>query len=219
MTTLHLCDYGSGNVYNVERALGRAGAVVVRCTRPEELRDAAAVVIPGVGAFGDCIAALRERGFEQPVRRLCESGAWVLGICVGMQILGTRSEEFGIHEGLNIISGTVQQIAGQTTEGEPLKRPHIGWSGLRPAAAWAGSPLGTLPAGTAMYFLHSFHLVPDASEHLLAVTEYGGHDVVAAVRRGRVFGVQFHPEKSGPAGLALLREFVRLSGAAPAQAA
>jgi glutamine amidotransferase len=155
---------------------------------------------------------VRERGFEQPIHQLVEQGAWVLGICVGMQILATRSEEFGITEGLGIVPGTVKQLPDTAPDGSRLKRPHVGWSELhRRSQPWEGSPLQDIEEGTAAYFVHSFHLVPDDPKHLLADASYVGTPVHAAVRSGRVFGVQFHPEKSGRTGLAFLDGFLRLA--------
>jgi len=214
MTTVHVCDYGSGNILSVERALEKVGARVVRCTDPAGLTGVRGLIIPGVGAFGDCMRGVRERGFDEPIRRFAASGVWVLGICVGMQILSSRSEEFGLTEGLDIIPGTVQKIPEIAADGGRLKRPHVGWSELRPSGrdAWAGTPFGEVPEGAAAYFVHSFHFVPADPAHLLAEVHYGGVPVVAAVRSGRVFGVQFHPEKSGRTGLTFLDGFLRLVG-------
>jgi glutamine amidotransferase len=132
-----------------------------------------------------------------------------------MQILASRSEEFGLHEGLGIIPGTVTAIPERATDGEKLKRPHVGWSGLVPAGAgWGGSPLAAVQEGAGVYFVHSFEFRADRPENVLATALYGGHHLTAAVRGGRVFGSQFHPEKSGPSGLAILGEFVRMAGAA-----
>ena len=212
MTMLHICDYGSGNIHNVERALTRAGADVKRCVSGDELGPARALVIPGVGAFGDCIEALRARGFEDPIKELAASGAWILGICVGMQILASFSEEFGIHRGLDIIPGAVRLIPGATPDGERLKRPHVGWSSLySETASWPGTPLEGLRQESAVYFVHSYQLVTDDPADVLAHARYGGCAITAAVRRGRVFGVQFHPEKSGMAGLRILEQFVALA--------
>lgn len=209
MTMLHICDYGSGNIHNVERALVRVGAEVRRCTSAEELDGARAIVIPGVGASGDCISALRERGLEDPIKELAASGAWILGICVGMQILATHSEEFGVHHGLDIIPGAVRLIPGRTPDGESLKRPHIGWSNLHSGGShWKGTPLEKVRQESPVYFVHSYQLHPADSNHLLAYARYGGVDIVAAVRRGRIFGLQFHPEKSGFTGLKILQTFV-----------
>lgn len=209
MTLLHICDYGSGNIHNVERALVRAGARVKRCDTGDELAGAQAVVIPGVGAFGDCINALRAKGFEDPIKELAASGAWVLGICVGMQVMGSYSDEFGHHEGLNIVPGVVRLIPEHTPEGQKLKRPHMGWSNLNgDPAKWANGPLAGVNQTSPVSFLHSYHLVPDQAEHLLAHAVYGGNQIVAAVQAKRAFGLQFHPEKSGYAGLQVLKNFV-----------
>jgi len=211
LTRIHICDYGSGNILSVERALENVGAEVVRCTTPDQLTGVGGLIIPGVGAFADCMRGVRERGFEQPIHQLVEQGVWVLGICVGMQILATQSEEFGITQGLGIVPGTVKQLPETAPDGSRLKRPHVGWSELRRRSqSWEGSPFDRIDEGTAAYFVHSFHLVPDDPKHLLAEASYVGTPVSAAVRSERVFGVQFHPEKSGRTGLAFLDGFLRL---------
>lgn len=211
MIKIHICDYGSGNILSVERALEKAGADVARCTSPDQLTGVRGLIIPGVGAFADCMRGVRERGFEQPIHQLIDQGVWVLGICVGMQILATKSEEFGIHQGLGIVPGTVKLLPETAPDGSRLKRPHVGWSELHQVSQpWEGTPFERLAEGTAAYFVHSFHLVPDDRKHLLAEASYVGTPVSAAVRSGRVFGTQFHPEKSGQTGLAFLRGFLRL---------
>ena len=210
MTLLHTCDYGFGNIHNVERALIRAGAEVRRCVSPDELDGAKGVVIPGVGAFGDCISALRARGFERPIKELAESGTWILGICVGMQILATHGEEFGFHKGLDLVPGTVSIIPDKTSNDESLKRPHIGWSNLYSYSDnWDGTLLGNVSHNSPVYFVHSYQLHPKDSNQLLAYARFGGLDITAAVRRERIYGVQFHPEKSGETGLQILKSFVR----------
>ena len=211
MTTLHICDYGSGNVYNVQRALESAGAQTRLCTSGEELAGARALVIPGVGAFGDCIQSLCAKGFREAIREHAASGTWILGICVGMQILATHSEEFGVHEGLGIIPGRVRLIPGKTPLGETIKRPHVGWSELHPTPASQKSGLLDRSSGNAaVYFVHSYEFVPEDVGHVLATTRYAGIEIVAAVQRERIFGVQFHPEKSGHHGLKILERFVSL---------
>lgn len=213
MAKIHLCDYGSGNVHNVERALIRAGGTIKRCESGAELSDVQALVVPGVGAFGDCMEALRSRKFEEPIKELAGSGVWILGICVGMQILGTFSEEFGYHDGLGIIPGGVRLIPNATPDGERLKRPHVGWSCLSSAEGdWGMTPLENICPETAVYFVHSYQLIPDDPKDILAYARYGGSLVSAGVRRDRVFGFQFHPEKSGYAGIEIIERFVRLVG-------
>lgn len=211
MTTLHICDYGSGNVYNVQRALERAGAKTRLCTSGEELAGARALVIPGVGAFGDCMQSLRARGFQEAIKAHAAAGTWILGICVGMQILATHSEEFGVHEGLDIIPGRVRLIPGETPSGETIKRPHVGWSELHrtPGDAKPGL-LDRTSGNAAVYFVHSYEFAPEDAGNVLATTRYAGIDIVAAVQRERIFGVQFHPEKSGYNGLKILERFVSL---------
>lgn len=211
MTMLHICDYGSGNVYNVQRALEKVGAETTLCSSGDQLAGADALIIPGVGAFGDCMQSLRARGFEAAIKAHAASGTWILGICVGMQILATYSEEFGLHEGLNIIPGRVRLIPGETPSGEIIKRPHVGWSELhRTTDMGAPSLLDIAPAKAAVYFVHSYEFVPEVASSVIANTQYAGIDIVSVVQAGRTFGVQFHPEKSGYNGLKILEQFVHL---------
>jgi glutamine amidotransferase len=157
-------------------------------------------VIPGVGAFRDAIARLRERGLAQALRDVAAAGRPVLGVCLGMQLLASRSTEFGSHEGLDLIAGSVELI-----ETDPaLRIPHVGWNDLtvrRPDAV-----LGVLGPEPTFYYVHSYEFLPEDPESVTGVTDYG-RPVTACVGAGNVFGVQFHPEKSGPDGLALLSAF------------
>lgn len=209
-----IIDYGVGNLLSVRRAFEHCGATVELSSDPVCLERASRVVLPGVGAFGDCIAALRALGLADAVRDYANTGRPLLGICVGMQMLFEVSEEFDRHEGLGIIPGIVRAIPHWDAAGRRLKIPHIGWSGLempessRPDG-WAGSILGNIAPGITAYFVHSFSVRPTDSRHLLADTIYGGFRIAAAVRKGAVIGVQFHPEKSGPAGLAMIRNFLK----------
>ena len=134
----------------------------------------------------------------------------MLGICLGMQMLATMSEEFGEHEGLGLIPGCVKAIPNHDTDGRPHKIPHIGWASLhRPAGCdWSGSLLHDTPEGTPVYLVHSFAVAPIDERDRLAECVYGGHRICTAVRRDRVCGCQFHPEKSGPAGLEIVRSFL-----------
>jgi glutamine amidotransferase len=154
---------------------------------------------------------LRERALIEPLRRYAASGRPLLGICLGMQMLATVSEEFGLHGGLGLIPGRVVPVPSTTTEGLPHKIPLIGWSGLMPAegAVWSESVLRDTAASTPVYLVHSYHLIPDDSAHVLAYCMYGGHRITTAVCRGPVTGCQFHPEKSGEAGLAILARFLQ----------
>jgi imidazole glycerol-phosphate synthase subunit HisH len=196
-----LVDYGMGNVRSVLNAFESIGTEARLVSDPADVVAAEKVVVPGVGAFGDAMAALRERGLAQAIRDAAAAGRAVLGICLGMQLLASRSTEFGEHEGLDLIPGSVDYLATDAS----LRIPHVGWNDLtvrRSDPILAG--LGDEPT---FYFVHSFEFHPSDPDAVTAVTDYG-RAVTACVGSGRVFGVQFHPEKSGDDGLALLRSFV-----------
>jgi len=204
-------DYGIGNLYSVRRALERCGAEVTLTADAAQIEAAPRLVLPGVGAFADGMRGLRERGLVEPIRRYAASRQPLLGICLGMQMLASVSEEFGRHEGLVLIPGRVVAVPDKTTGGQAQKIPHIGWNGLRaaPGADWSDSLLTGTPQGTAVYLVHSYSVVPDDPQHRLADCVYGGHRIAAAIRNGRIVGCQFHPEKSGEAGLKMLAQFLR----------
>lgn len=207
-----IIDYGMGNVLSVRRALEHCGAETVLTDRPETVAGAERLVLPGVGAFGDCMNALETRGLVEPIRNFAASGRPFLGICVGMQILLDAGEEFGGHPGLGFISGRVVQIEQATVNGVPRKIPHIGWAPIRPprtnSSAWSRSPLASTRHDTPFYFVHSFTARTESSDDCAAVADYEGVEVTAVISRDNITGTQFHPEKSGPAGLALLKRFV-----------
>jgi glutamine amidotransferase len=192
-------DYGIGNLRSAQKALEHVGADARLTADAALVADADAVVLPGVGAFGACMRALREAGLESVCHDAVASGRPFMGICVGMQMLFTSSEEDPDDAGLGIIPGTIRWITDE------LPRPQMQWNQLQlhtADAMFAG--LGDAPW---VYFVHSLHGVPDDPAAVAASCDYGG-TVNAAFRRGNVFATQFHPEKSGPAGLALLRNFV-----------
>ncbi|MEK0415964.1 MAG: imidazole glycerol phosphate synthase subunit HisH [Actinomycetota bacterium] len=192
-------DYGIGNLRSAQKALQKVGADARLTNDAGLVRDAAAVVLPGVGAFGACMRALKESGLESLVRESITSGKPFLGICVGMQMLFDDSEENPGVRGLGVIDGTVRYLP------DNVKRPQMQWNRLQvtqPDAMFAG-----LPAEPWMYFVHSLHPVPSDKSCVVATADYGCQ-VTAAVRRDNVFAVQFHPEKSAVDGLALLGNFV-----------
>lgn len=209
-----IVDYGVGNLLSVGRAFEHCGATVSMSGDPKVIEAAERVVLPGVGAFGDCVNALRAKGLDQAILQHVAKQLPLLGICVGMQMLFDGSNEFGQYRGLGIIPGNVDAIPSNDVDGRPLKVPHIGWSPLvmpeAVDAAWEGTPLASLQPGTAAYFVHSYHGQPVNSTHRIADALYGGLRITAAVRREAVFGTQFHPEKSGPVGLSILRNFLEI---------
>jgi glutamine amidotransferase len=197
-----IVDYDMGNVRSVLNAFERVAPGAARLVaEPAGVLAAERVVIPGVGAFRDAIAVLRERGLAQALRDVAASGRPVLGVCLGMQLLASRSFEFGEHTGLDLIPGSVERLRAEPG----LRIPHVGWNDLEVRAPDA--LLAALGAEPTFYFVHSYEYRPDDPAAVTAVTDYGG-PVTACVGAGNVFGVQFHPEKSGDDGLALLGAFV-----------
>ena len=195
-------DYGSGNLRSVEKALQHAGAVVVHCDSADGLDECAAIVLPGVGSFGDCARSLRERGLTNPLQAWLAAGRPYLGICLGYQILFEGSDESPDAAGLGHWRGRVVRFPAQPG----LKVPHMGWNSLQKCAP---EPLFDGIADPAyVYFVHSYYPVP-AEPGLVTATSRHGMDFAAAARAGHVHGVQFHPEKSQDAGLHMLANFVR----------
>jgi imidazole glycerol-phosphate synthase subunit HisH len=199
-------DYGIGNLHSVVKALRHEGAEVTVTADPRDVPNAERLILPGVGAFPDGMRGLRERGLVEPLRAYAASGRPMLGICLGMQLMMGESEEFGRHEGLGIVPGRVVEIRREAG----FKVPQIGWNRIFApnGHGWAGTPLSAVEEGAMVYFVHSFTAVPDREEDRLADSLYANQRISAAVRRGRVWGCQFHPEKSGTVGLGILRQFL-----------
>ena len=200
-----IVDYGVGNLFSLKSSFAAIGADAVVTSDPDALRRADKILLPGVGAFGDAADKLRESGLDAVVVEQANAGKPLLGICLGMQLLFDRGFEYGEHAGLGLISGSVRPIADVIGPG--LKIPHIGWNALR--LTRPDCPIfRNIRDGDHMYFVHSYHAA-DCADSLAAVTEYGG-ELTAAVWKDNVFGCQFHPEKSGPVGLNILRAFCEL---------
>ncbi len=206
-------DYGAGNLRSVAKALEAAGrdtgrpVEVVVTSSAAEVRTADRIVLPGVGAFGQCATALRGAPgmTEALTRTVLEDQRPFLGVCVGMQLLATRGVEHGVHQGLGWIPGDVVKLAPANPA---LKVPHMGWAPVRMAAAGAGhAGLSTLADGGQTYFVHSYHFIPADRAHLLATYDFDGK-VAAIIGRDNILGVQFHPEKSQTVGLGFLRAFL-----------
>ena len=209
--TVTIVDYGLGNLFSVSRAIERAGAAALITGDPAAIERATHLILPGVGAFLDGMAGLHQRELVEPLRRYGQSGRPLLGICLGMQLLFDLSEEFGRHEGLGLVPGQVRAIPATGTDGRPHRIPHVGWSELQAPPArrdWGDSLLADVAPGTSVYFVHSFTAYPADPADRLADCDYDGRPISAAVARGRLTGCQFHPEKSGEAGLGILRRFV-----------
>lgn len=208
-----ILDYGMCNLFNVVRAFEHCGAEVQVTEDPMQVQFSERLVVPGVGAFRDSIKEVTERGFGDAIQAFVQTGRPLFGICVGMQILFDTSEEFGNHAGLGILPGRVQAIPAVTTTGQAQRVPHIGWNHLYAVAGrnWAGTLLAPFAGQSpAVYFVHSFAVIPAREEDRLANSLYGGHTVCAAVQRDNVMATQFHPERSGSIGLTVIDHFCKL---------
>jgi glutamine amidotransferase len=200
-----IVDYEAGNLFSVEHACKAVGLKPVITSKTEDILLSDALILPGVGAFGDAIKNLHKLNLIQPLQEFAASGKPFMGICLGMQLLFSRSEEFGEYEGLNLIAGDVVKFPSINRNDEKVKIPQIGWNQIfHPPVAkgsWHGSPLEQIANGEFMYFVHSFYAVPRYSENILAVTEYGDLEYCSAVIKNNIFATQFHPEKSAAAGI------------------
>ena len=200
-------DYGVGNLFSLCRSLEYIGARAVVTGSAADLRKADKIILPGVGAFADAARLLRETGLGGVVAALAGSGTPLLGICLGMQLLFERSYEFGVHEGLGLLSGEIRPLSDIVPAG--LKIPQMGWNAL--GFVNGKSPLlKYVREGECVYFVHSYYAA-GCGDSLVATVDYGA-PVTAAVGKGNVFGCQFHPEKSGETGLNILRAFCETEG-------
>ena len=205
-----IIDYGIGNLRSAEKAFQHLGFDAMLTRDPAALETAKKIVLPGVGNFGECVNSLHAYGFVEPLRAAVIAGKPLLGICVGLQMLFQGSEESPDVKGLGLLNGFVRRFSGSVfernnAEGVYLKIPQIGWNALEFSTPVHPLFSGMSP-GSHVYFVHSFHAVPDGKSDVLAWSDYGG-PFCAAAGRDNIMGVQFHPEKSQSVGLSILRNF------------
>lgn len=209
-TSVAVIDYGIGNVFSVLHALGRLDVDSVLTSNPARIMDADKVILPGVGAFGRAANRLVNMGLDRVIHQYVETGKPFLGICVGMQLLMDIGEEFGEHDGLGIIPGRVRKLSPVDEGGNAYRIPLIGWTAVEEARpdAWNSTPFSRETGRNAFYFVHSYQVVPADRTHCIAIHRLGENDIVSAVRRENVLGVQFHPERSADTGIMFLRNFI-----------
>ncbi len=208
-----IVDYGIGNIFSVARAFQHCGAETLVTDKPADILAATRLVLPGVGAFSNGMSGLRDRGLIGPIKTYAASDRPLLGICLGMQMLFSESSEFGNYEGLGLIEGKILPIEPKGPEGAPLKVPHIGWNELvrsSEAPEWKDSVLRHVAELEHCYFVHSFTAVPASEKHRLSDANYGSSRISAAVAKGKIYGCQFHPEKSGATGLRIIKGFLEI---------
>lgn len=207
-----IIDYGVGNIFSVCRAFEHCGADLHITDSADEILQAERIVLPGVGAFADGMAGLRERNLIEPIKQFAATGRPFLGICLGMQMMLDSSEEFGIHDGLGLVPGKVMGIPSTGSDGKPHKIPHIGWNEilLSDNGDWKNSILEDIHPESSVYFVHSFAAMPTYGGNRLADCNYNGRIICAAIKSGSMFGCQFHPEKSGEVGLNIIKKFLSI---------
>jgi imidazole glycerol-phosphate synthase subunit HisH len=204
-----IVDFRLGNLFSVDRACAVAGLLPAITSDSRVIAAADVVILPGVGAFGDAMDNLRALDLVAPLKEVAASGRLLIGICLGLQLLMGESEEFGSHKGLGLVDGAVRRI---TTSRSKTKVPQIGWNRINEPhpGAWTGTPLEGQQSGAYMYFVHSYCVVPSDPALISATTTYGETTYCSAISRGSIHAFQFHPERSGPAGLSIYRAIARL---------
>jgi imidazole glycerol-phosphate synthase subunit HisH len=205
-----IVDYGMGNLYSVQRACAHVGLDSFLTSDPDQVLRANAVVLPGVGAMPEAMRILDSSGLGDAIRESAAAGTPLLGVCLGLQLLMTHGSEFKPHLGLGIIEGKVVRFEGNDADGSPLKVPHIGWSAISyppRRGQWISPVLKGVADGALMYFVHSYYVRPANPGIVAATAHYGPVEFCAAVARDNIFACQFHPERSGPAGLAIYKNF------------
>lgn len=211
-------DYGCGNLFSISNVLEKIGARFEVSGMLDTINRADRLILPGVGSFESGMSGLRERGLVDAVISHAKQGKPLMGICLGMQLLMTQSEEFGLHNGLGLIGGNVVKISIPSDNASLYRVPHIGWSGIMPPrsdggqagsiTSWAGTPLKNVPSGRSMYFVHTYVVMPTDPRCVLAESTYGDITFCSVINKGAIFGCQFHPEKSDIAGKGIIRDFV-----------
>jgi imidazole glycerol-phosphate synthase subunit HisH len=202
-------DYGIGNVRSMLSAFENQGAHVILTRNKEEILESDGVILPGVGAFSHGMESLNKYSLVEVIKDYIETNKPFMGICLGMQMLFDESEEFGKTVGLGLISGSVIRLPTADTKNEKL--PHVSWNELNfKSSKWSGTILDGIKEGSDMYFVHSFVAKPDNVDNILSITEYSGYKFCSSVKKGNVYGCQFHPEKSGKIGLKIINNFIRM---------
>ncbi len=204
-----IIDYGVGNLHSVNKAFRQFTGNIVLIEDASDIKSCNAIVLPGVGSFQSGMEGLKIRGMAEEVIAFSKTGKPMLGICLGAQLMLSRGFEFGETVGLNLIAGDVRIFPNCR---ENFKIPHIGWNGIYCPGedSWLNTILNGSGNKEYFYFVHSFVLMPENKENILALCNYDGYEFCAAVKKGNIYGCQFHPEKSGPTGLKIIKEFINL---------
>ena len=206
-----IIDYQLGNLFSVQQACIYLGYNAKITSNPLDIVSADYVILPGVGAFEDAMSNMNKLDLIVPTLDYIASGKPFMGVCLGLQLLFTESEEFGISKGLNIVEGTVKRFKSKDSTGNLLKIPQIAWNEIHEPAlnTWENTPLQMCSQGDYMYFVHSYYVKPELKSVILSTTNYGGYDYCSSIIKNNVFACQFHPEKSSKQGLIIYEKFFK----------
>jgi glutamine amidotransferase len=207
-----IVDYGHGNLYSIYQACIFLGYRPLISDKPDDILNADSLILPGVGAFSIAMSELNKKHLIEPINQFLKRGNYMMGVCLGMQLLFESSVEFGLHVGLGFIKGGVKKIPA-VMNGDKNRVPHIGWNSVyldQHDTVWQNTPLQEIGTEDQFYFIHSYFADPVHAENILSYTNYNGLQYCSAVRKDNVFGFQFHPEKSAEKGLSIYNNFLKL---------
>ncbi len=204
-----IIDYQLGNLFSVKNTCEVVGIEASISSNQKDIATADALILPGVGAFGDAMQHIHKLDLAVPIYDFVQSGKPIMGVCLGMQLLFTESEEFGNHKGLGIIDGYVKKFA---LPNKKIRVPQIGWNTIHKTEknTWDNTPLANIPNNSYMYFVHSYYVVPEHQESILCLTNYEGIEYCSAVVKNNIFAFQFHPERSAKQGVEIYKQFQHL---------
>lgn len=206
-----IIDYDAGNLYSVQHACNFVGLNAEITSDKNKISQADGVILPGVGAFGAAMENLKKLDLIKPIKESVEMKKPFMGICLGMQLIFSKSHEFGIYKGLDLIPGEVLRFPNKNKSGKLIRVPQIGWNNIYPnnEKVWKNSCFKSVKSGEYMYFVHSYYCLPDEKKDVLSYTDYEGFKYCSSVLRENIFATQFHPEKSGPEGIKIYKEFAK----------
>lgn len=207
-----IIDYQISNIFSVKHAFDSLGVESVVTSDPKVIMEAKAAILPGVGAYGDCMLNLKNLNLIEAILEFIKSGKPFMGVCLGLQLLFSQSTEFGRHQGLNVIKGEVNRFPSENDKGEVIRVPQIGWNRIYHTSKnrlnWQRSPLKALKNKDYMYFVHSYYVKPQDKSVIVSYTNYSGFEYCSSIIKDNIFAVQFHPEKSGPRGIEIYRNWI-----------